>query len=98
MKNVQFGTVPFCTSSERVDRLDYSLCLLTGDYRTDGKAQFLRMDALGNRQADIVPLTVALLLVRGYGIMDQSLYAVCLQVFLEFVPALAEYWELMPYV
>lgn len=54
------------------------------------------MDALGNRQADIVPLTVALLLVWGDGIMDQSLYAVCLQVFLQFVPALAEYGKLMP--
>ena len=50
-----------------------------------GDGEFLLADLLGNGQAEGAPFAVATLAVRRYGVVNQRLDAVVLQVGLQFV-------------
>ena len=55
------------------------------------------MDALGNREREIIPRRIAELFVRRNGIMDFCLYTMSFQILLEFISTLTQYREDVPY-
>ena len=57
---------------------------------TDGKTEFLTVNALGDGQRQLAPFAVALLTVGWDGVVDECLYAVLREVLLQLVAARAE--------
>ena len=61
--------------------------------RMAGQAQFLSVDALGDRQREFVPYRVAGLLVRRYRIVYFRLHAVVGQILFQFIATRRKDWE-----
>ena len=58
--------------------------------------EFLSVDLLSDREREIVPIAVAMLLVWRYGIMNLSLYTIILKILLKAVAILTKHMEDMP--
>lgn len=61
-----------------------------------GDGEFLSVDLLSDREREIVPIAVAMLLVWRYGIMNLSLYTIILKILLKAVAMLTKHREDMP--
>lgn len=70
--------------------------LFFGHGRIAGDGEFLGMDALGNRERQVVPFGIAALLVGRNGIMDFRLDAIVEEILAELVATDAENGEDMP--
>ena len=61
-----------------------------------GDGEFLSVDLLSDREREIVPIAVAMLLVWRYGIMNLSLYTIILKILLKAVAMLTKHRKDMP--
>lgn len=61
-----------------------------------GDAELLDVDLFCDGEAEVVPLGVALLTMRRYGVMDLRLYAIVAKILLECITLLAKNGEDMP--
>ena len=81
-----------------IDQLDNDLSLLMTHRLIHRNGEFLLMDALCDRIAAVVPLTVTLLLVRRYRIVDERLHPTLLEILLQLIATLTENGELMIHI
>ena len=77
--------------SKLIKTMDDVLHLGVGHGLMTRNAEFLLVDGLSNWQAKSMPIGITRLLVRRYGVMNDSLYASVGKKMLEFVTLLAEY-------
>ena len=79
-----------------VQKLDDGFRFLVSHGRMAGKAEFLLVDALGDRQGKRVPRLIALLLVGRKRIVDFRTYVVGFQVCLQLIATLRQDRENVP--
>lgn len=79
-----------------IEEVDHKVGLFIFQGLMTRYAKLLDMDLLRNGETQVIPLAIALLTVRWYGVMYLRLYTVVTKILLEQVAPFAEDREYMP--
>ena len=79
-----------------IEEVDHKVGLFIFQGLMTRYAKLLGMDLLRNGETQVIPLAIALLTVRWYGVMYLRLYTIVTKILLELVALFAEDGEDMP--